>query len=341
MSIKASRIYGIGLAALTIGAFAACSSDETPTPGAAGTGSIAGSGTGGSGTAGSGTAGSGTAGSGTAGSGTGGSGTGGSGTGGSGTAGSGTGGTGGSGMGPFACKGTKPTSSLITSFADTAPKTGGDFTFMAGIPGGTYRYPAALVADAAAMSLNVKGMVTEYAGLGIYFNDCIDAGTPGTTGVSFKIKASLGTATMIEFRVQTNSTMPIDVLNKKGACPGTGYPDCIDNGKVGIAVTATETEVTVNWADLMGGMKGTAAAPFDAKEIVGMQWVLPWTEASTAYAADITVDEVKFVGGTFTGGGGMGGSGGTGGSGGGGTGGGGSGGGGAGGGGNGGTGGTP
>lgn len=335
MSIKASRFYGIGLAALTIGAFAACSSDDTTPPpsGSAGTSSTAGTGTGGT----SSTAGTGTGGSTTAGTGTGGSATAGTGTGGTG------GGAGGSGTGPFACSGTKPTAALITSFADTMPKAGtpaGDFTFTAGLAGGTYRYPTTLTLDATGMALNVKGAVGIYSGIGLYFNDCIDAGTAGTTGVSFKIKAtSLGTNTAIEFRVQTNSTQPVDLTNKKGACPGTGYPDCIDNGKTMIPVTAAESEVTVLWADLMGGMKGTAPAPFDAKEISGLQWVLPWAEGAD-YMADVTVDEVKFVGGTFTGGGGTGGTGGTGGGGGGGAGGGGAGGGGAGGGGTGGTGGT-
>jgi hypothetical protein len=141
---------------------------------------------------------------------------------------------------------------------------------------------------------------------------------------------------MVNFRVQTNATLPIDVKNAKGACMGMGYPDCEDNRK-DIPVTATETEVTVLWADLMGGVKNLMPAAFDPKEITGLQWALPWGEAAVAYPVDLTVDEVKFIGGTFTGGGGGGGGG----AGGGGAGGGGAGGGGAGGGGNGGTGGTP
>jgi hypothetical protein len=188
------------------------------------------------------------------------------------------------------------------------------------------------------MALTVKGMINAFSGIGVYFNDCIDAGTAGTTGISFKIKAtSIGTATTVNFRVQTNSTLPIDVKNAKGACVGMGYPECQDAAK-DIPVTATETEVSVAWADLMGGMKSGAASTFDPKEITGLQWALPWMELGTAYPVDVTIDEIKFVGGTFTGGGGAGGAGGGGG---GGAGGGGAGGGGAGGGGNGGTGGTP
>ena len=214
MSINASRFYGIGLTLVAVGAFAACSSntDGTTTGAAGSTSSQAGS----LGFAGSiGTAGSpGAGGSGTAGTGSGTAGTtpGTAGTG-SGTAGSGTGG--GSGT---ACAGTKPAAALITEFADLTANAmnAGQFTFMLGVPGGTFAYQKGVFTlTDAAKALNVKGNVKAYDGFGVYTTACTDASA--YTGVSFNIKGTVGTGGKLNFRVQTNADMAVDTVNKKGA----------------------------------------------------------------------------------------------------------------------------
>lgn len=333
---KASRFHVIGLAALTTFAFAACSSDDSGTPSnTAGTSAGGTTGTAGTTTTGGSTA---TAGStSTAGkTGTGGStGTAGS----SGTAGSGTGGAGG-GAG-FTCTGTKPTSALITEFGDlvASATSAGQFTFTLGVPGGTFAYQTGdLTVTDASMALNVKGTVKNYDGFGLYTNTCTDASS--YTGVSFSIKGNAGAGGKLNFRVQTNSNTAIDAVNKKGTCKpvdaANSYPDCHPSA-VDIPVTAEAKTVEVKFADLMGGVP---VAAVDGKDIVGLEWSFAWAgPTDTMYAVDVTLDDVKFIGGGNTGGtGGTGGGGaGGGGAGGGGAGGGGAGGGGAGGGGAGGT----
>jgi hypothetical protein len=76
------------------------------------------------------------------------------------------------------------------------------------------------------------------------------------------------------------------------------------------------------WAQVMGGMPTAWDAMASPREVVGIQWQFPWSEGRMAYAVDVTLDNVAFVGGTgpatacppyMAGGGGMGGMGGEGG----------------------------
>jgi hypothetical protein len=306
------------LALAAVSAFAACSSEDDPAP------KNNPPNTGGS-SAGSGTAGTapqaGTT------STTAGSGTGGSGTGGSGTAGSGTGGTGGAGS-TFPCAGAKPAAPLITDFADLVPSatSAGQFTFTAGVPGGTFAYqPAALMVADTAGALNVKGKIMAYDGFGVYFTACTDASA--YTGVSFNIKGTAGPTNKLSFRIQTNANTAVDQVNKKGACivpDGTAdpYPLC-HAAMFDIPVTPGGAVVEVKFSDVVGG---APVATVDGKDIIGLEWAFPWMGATdTAYDADVTVDDIKFIGGGNSGGSGGsgGGSGGAGGGGAGGTGGGG------------------
>jgi hypothetical protein len=326
MSIKASRIYGIGLAILAVGALAACSDDSTGddnTP-KGGNASVAGGGAGGA------SAGN----TSTAGKPAGGQATGGQSTGGQSTGGGGTGGTGGASN---ACKGTKPAGNLITDFADAAADAtnAGQFKWAIGVPGGTYSYdPGIFTTTLAEGGLNVKGKVAGYHGFGLYLTDCTNAAGAGATGISFKIKGNVGTGGMVGLRVENNSTTP--AMMGKGTCPVGAMWEVCHPGEFMIPVTATSTEVSVTWDKFMGGVPTMT----NGTEVTGIQWAFAWVEAGTPYDVDVTIDDVKFTG-TISGGGGAGGGGaGGGGAGGGGAGGAGAGGGGAGGGGNGGTGGT-
>lgn len=264
MSIKASGLYGIGLALLAVGAIAACSSDDN-----GGTNNnTAGTGAGGSGTAGTGMAGAGTAGTGTAG---------------TGTAGTGTAGNGGSGGGgnAQACAGDLPKSSLITDFSDLMAGSSGQLTFMNGVPGGTFTYSGnAITAAAVDMALNIKGTVSGYHGFGVYLNSCVDASA--YTGVSFKIKGNVGPGAKLNFRVQLNSDTPIDVTNHKGTCmpadPADAYPDCHSPAVDITDISETEKTVMINFSELSGG-KPTATV--DPKEIVGFEWAFTWPVMST------------------------------------------------------------
>ncbi len=189
----------------------------------------------------------------------------------------------------------------------------GQFTFTLGVPGGTFAYQkdVFMVTDAA-KSLNVKGNVKAYDGFGVYTTACTDASA--YTGVSFNIKGNVGPGGKLNFRVQTNADMAVDTVNKKGSCvvpPGTTdtYPLCHPSS-VDIPVSAGGAVVEVKFADLIGGMPVAAVT---GKDIVGFEWAFAWMDGGTAYDVDVTLDDVKFTGGTPGGGSGGAGGGGAGG----------------------------
>ncbi len=272
MTNRKLRYSGLGLAALTVGAIAACSSDGgTPAGGGAAPGTGGTSSGGGSSNTGGTPAAAGTPG--TAGT--------------SATAGSAgtsaTGGSGGAGAG-FACTGAKLTNPLITGFTNPTA-SGANFTLMDGIPGGTFSYQAAALTltVSADNALNVKGNVKAYDGFGMYFNSCQDAS--GFTGVSFKIKGYVGPKGKLNFRVQTNATTAIDTTNSKGSCvvpPGTTdtYPLCHASA-FDIPVTAAGATVSVNFSQLAGGVPVAAVTGSD---VVGLEWAFDWTPAPAGAA---------------------------------------------------------
>jgi hypothetical protein len=223
------------------------------------------------------------------------------------------GGTGGGAMTAYPCAGKVPPSADITDFT-MVPEWGNTAEF----GGGHYVYPAgtavgALTEASTAGDLNVTGMVSTYSGFGLYFAFCSDASA--FTGVQFDISGNVGATGMIQFLIQTNEDYQIRPTEMKGACmftPATEFSACVSPAKT-IAVTEAVQTITVPFADLMGGKPTATVSP---SQLIGLQWAFAWMEAGTPYAADVTVDNVKFVGGTGTGGsGGAGGSGGTGGSG--------------------------
>jgi hypothetical protein len=235
-----------------------------------------------------------------------------------GTAGSG---AGGAGAGPFACAGVMGNCDTWTTFPQSTMNSWGSGMFTGGIT----VFPTTFVRDATGTdAIHVTGMVTGYGfGFGLYFSACSDLSK--YTGVSFKVKAGNATTTGIILQLQTNADYPWEgkaMQDNKGACVPTDVTMPFSSCQVPAkseTVTTTESTVTVAWADLAGGMP---VATVDPKQIIGIQWALPWMPPATAYAADITVSDVTLTGGTGvscamaaggTGAGGAGGSGGTGG----------------------------
>ena len=268
MTNRKLRYSGLGVALITVGAIAACSSSDSGNPAA-----VAGSGSGGahSGGAGGAAAGNpGTAGSGIAGS----------------AAGAGpTAGAGGAATG-FACTGTLPTAALITDGSNLVldpTSTTGDYSFMGGVQGGTYTYQmGALKLDTVGTTvLNVKGNVKAYDGFGLYFATCTDASA--YTGVSFSVKGNVGPKGTLNFRVQTNTNTAINMQYMKGQCVSTAtdtYNDC-HASSIDIPVSATPTVVTVMWSQLTGGVPIAAVT---GKDVMGLEWALDWTPAPAGTA---------------------------------------------------------
>jgi hypothetical protein len=199
----------------------------------------------------------------------------------------------------------KPASSTITGFDDLVanPMNAGQFMFTLGVPGGTFAYQTgAFTLTDASKSLNIKGNVKAYDGFGVYTQACTDASA--YTGVSFSIKGNAGPGGKLNFRVQTNADMPVDMVNKKGACvvpPGTTdtYPLCHPSS-FDIPVTADAKTIEVKFSDLVGGVPVAAVS---GKDVVGFEWAFAWAGAAdTAYDIDVTLDDLKFTGGSDVGG---------------------------------------
>ena len=291
MLSQTSKVTGIGLVALACGAFLvpACDSGGDDPPGTT-------AGSGGSATAGTSTGGSTTAGSTTGG-----------------TAGSTTGGTGGNTTQVVTeCPGVVPPSATIADF-DVAPDAGGAYEWGSAEQstmdfwGGTFTYPAALELAFADGAMTAAGHITEYAGFGLYVQNCANASS--FEGVRFKIKGNPPMG-KLAFAVQTNKNEW--ATGVKGSClapDAQKFINCV-HPSFSIAVTDTLTEVEVKWTDLKAG-KPAADATTDGADVIGLQFILPWADKAAPYDASITIDDVEFIGmGAGAGGAGAGGAGG-------------------------------
>jgi hypothetical protein len=268
---------GLGFAVLLCGAFVipACDSggddDDSSNAGSSSGGSASGSTNGG-------TAGS------TAGSTNGGSG-------------GGTGGTGGSGQVVTMCPGVKPGAALIADF-DMAPAAGAKYEWGSADQGtmdfwgGTFNYPDALALTFADGAMTAAGHITEYAGFGLYIQNCADASS--FDGVRFKIKGDPPMGKM-SFAVQTNKNEW--ATGMKGSClapDAQKFINCV-HPSAPITVTADFTTVEVKWSDLKAG-KPADAATTDGSDVIGLQFILPWAEKATPYDTSVTIDDVEFIG---------------------------------------------
>ena len=280
MLSQASRVTGLGLLALACGALIvpACGSggdddDSQSTAGAASGGSNGGGTNGGSGGSSAGMTSAGTAGSTTAGTG------------------------GGTGQVVTACPGVVPPSAVIADF-NMAPAAGGKYEWGStdqgtmDFWGGTFNYPDALMLSYADGAMTAAGHITEYAGFGLYVQNCSNASS--FEGVRFKIKGNPPMGKM-SFAVQTNKNEWATGL--KGSClapDAQKFINCV-HPSAPITVTDTLTTVEVKWADLKAG-KPAAAATTDGSDVIGLQFILPWADKAPAYDASITIDDVEFIG---------------------------------------------
>jgi hypothetical protein len=292
------------IASSTVALFAAglvivaCSDSEDPPPPPAATGGSSGSATGGTATGGTATGGTATGGTATGGTATGGTATGGSATGGS--AGSGAG-SGGAAMG-FACDMPKtPNCGAIADFPNSTSQTFGNADFS----GGASVFGAGISRDMTTGGLHVTGMVTGYGhGFNIWFTLC--STLEAYTGVEFKVSGTTGDTVApntIDFQVQTNSDypwQPFPPTNMKGTCTAPtvdmAWSMCLAPTAAGLMLGAAAQ--TVTWAQVMGGSPVMWSPTASPKEVVGLQWQFPWSETRTAYTVDVTLDDVKFTGGT-------------------------------------------
>ena len=221
--------------------------------------------------------------------------------GGSGAGTAGTGGSGGSAGGGQVvteCPGVVPLAATITDFA-TPPVAGGKFEWGSAAKGtddfwgGTFNYPDALMLGFEGGAMTASGNVTEYAGFGLYVQNCADASS--FEGVRFKISGNPPMGKM-RFALQTNRNEW--ATGMKGSCLAEADKKFVDCVHPGVELTVTETleTVEVKWANLTAG-KPASAASTDGSDVIGLQWILPWAETgSTPYDVSITIDDVELIG---------------------------------------------
>ena len=213
--------------------------------------------------------------------------------------------------GPFNCaKGNIANCDTWSTFSQAATTSWGSAVFQ----GGVTTFGAKLTRDPASDAIHVSGTVDDYGyGFGLFFLNCSDLSA--YTGVSFKLSGTAGTANMMIFQVQTNPDYPWQAMpsDRKGGCTAAVATDPFGTC-VAPSVTLSIADQSVPFTDLMGGKPLATASPDQA---LGLQWALPY-DGKTSYAFDVTVSEVKLIGGTgiscnpaSTGSGGSGGAGGS------------------------------
>jgi hypothetical protein len=219
-----------------------------------------------------------------------------------------------SSSGPFMCaKGNKANCDTWSTFSQATTTSWGSSVFQ----GGVTTFGAKLTRDPASSDIHVSGTVDNYGyGFGLFFLNCSDLSA--YTGVSFKLSGMAGTTNMMIFQVQTNPDYPWQAMpaDRKGGCTAADAMDPFGTC-VAPSVTLPIADQNVLFTDLMGGKPTTTADPAQA---LGLQWALPY-DGKTSYAFDVTVSDVKLIGGTgvscnpvMTGTGGAGGTAGSGGS---------------------------
>jgi hypothetical protein len=196
------------------------------------------------------------------------------------------------------CVGVKPTDPAIADF-DMAPAAGAKYEWGSAAQGtddfwgGTFNYPDALMLSYADGAMTAAGHITEYAGFGLYVQNCADASA--YEGVRFKIKGNPPMGKMT-FAVQTNKNEWAN--GTKGACLAPDAQKFINCVHPSFPITVSEADFTtieVKWADLGAG-KPAADAKTDGSDVIGLQFILPWAEKAMAYDASITIDDVEFIG---------------------------------------------
>jgi hypothetical protein len=208
-----------------------------------------------------------------------------------------------------ACPAVVPPSPVIADF-NLAPAAGGKYEWGGAAQGtmdfwgGTFNYPDALMLTFTDGAMTAAGHITEYAGFGLYVQNCADASS--FDGIRFKIKGNPPMGKM-SFAVQANKNEWATGL--KGSClapDAQKFVNCV-HPSAPITVTDTLTSVELSWSDFGMG-KPAASATTDGSDVIGLQFILPWAEKAVAYDASVTIDDVEFIG-LAAGGAGVGGAG--------------------------------
>jgi hypothetical protein len=195
---------------------------------------------------------------------------------------------------PSVCYPSTPSDPLIADFHQTGQTTGISFgDYAGGLSGYSYQYGAGLVSDVSTGVWHLSGMVSEYSGFGLGFNydNSHNVDASAYSGVSFTIKGNVGPSNTVTLGVQNG---PDSSGSSTFSACATCNAGCADPSKT-FSVTPGGATVSLKWSDFTGGQPHPGVDP---KQLLGFIWYFSWTgPGSTPYAVDITVDDVKLLGG--------------------------------------------
>jgi hypothetical protein len=202
--------------------------------------------------------------------------------------------------GPYACDTPKlGTCGVIDDLSDALTRSwsSGELVVGFGIFGTGIQH------DAATASLHITGEVGGYgSGFNLWFDSC--ATLAAYAGITFALSGTTADAlapNTMSFEIQTNANYPwqSNPSDAKGACTGATVFEVLSMCRpstTSIALSASPTFVP--WAQMTGGSPVVWNASQSPAEIVGLQWQFPWSEGRQPYWVDVTLDNVRFTGGT-------------------------------------------
>jgi hypothetical protein len=194
---------------------------------------------------------------------------------------------------PSVCYPTTPASPLIADFHNTNQTTGISFgDYSGGFSGFSYQYGAGITSDVSTGVWHLTGMVSEYSGFGFGFNydNSHNADASGYAGVEFTMKGNVGPSGSLTLGVQHGPDSAPTTFSACSKCPG----DCGDPTKT-FNVGQTQMKISLRWSDFAGGRPQGGVDP---KQLLGLIWFFGWNGAgSTPYTVDLTITDVKFLGG--------------------------------------------
>lgn len=224
-----------------------------------------------------------------------------------GSGGSGPGGAGGVGgaagagaTGPYLCEMPKVANcGAINDFPSSSMQSWGSGDFS----GGFSVFGTGIQREATTANIHITGMVSGYGrGFNMWFASC--STLAAYAGITFTLSGTTAdamTPNAMSFEIQTNANYPWQPYpsEHKGACTANTGSDPFAVCRPSITSLMLAASVTfVSWAQMTGGSPVPWSASLSPAEIVGLQWQFPWSEGRKAYAVDVTLDNLRFTGGT-------------------------------------------
>jgi len=205
-----------------------------------------------------------------------------------------------------------PPAQVLTDFtsvltdAGTAP-TDPRFGTSGYLQGGLSFYPSTLKSDLSQNSWHITGTVDNYAGFGLYFDNCDRVDASQFKGIQFTVSGTVSGAMTFGVGTAGNTASGAWMLaNGKtaakttdvGRCTPTSdtnniyyTPGCTPSSTT-FTVPAVPAAQSVAWTSLTGGAPEASVNP---KEITSVYWAFAWQDKGTPYAIDFTLDDIKFI----------------------------------------------